>query len=110
MDRPGGRDRDRAELPEPMRRDVRLLGDLLGEVIRDSDPKTGPDLLADVERLRYAVIEARRGPQDSRDDPAGDHIGELARGGMRIRFRHGGGVRHGINLTGPSYRRITLAP
>ena len=74
MDRQGGRDRDRAELPEPMRRDVRLLGDLLGEVIRDSDPKTGPDLLADVERLRRAVIEARRG---SRDDPAGDHIAGL---------------------------------
>jgi hypothetical protein len=35
-DREGGRDRDRAELPEPMRRDVRLLGDLLGEVVRDS--------------------------------------------------------------------------
>jgi phosphoenolpyruvate carboxylase len=72
MDRPGGRDRDRAELPEPMRRDVRLLGDILGEVIRDSDPKTGPDLLADVERLRHAVIEAR---QASRDD--GDAIAAL---------------------------------
>ena len=30
------RDRDRAALPEPMRRDVRLLGDILGEIIRDS--------------------------------------------------------------------------
>ncbi|HEX8004810.1 MAG TPA: phosphoenolpyruvate carboxylase [Trebonia sp.] len=39
-----------------MRRDVRLLGDVLGEVIRESD---GPDLLADVERLRHAVIGAR---------------------------------------------------
>jgi phosphoenolpyruvate carboxylase len=68
------RDRDRAELPEPMRRDVRLLGDLLGDVIRDS---AGLDLLADVERLRHAVIEARRGPQNSRDDPAGDQIAEL---------------------------------
>jgi phosphoenolpyruvate carboxylase len=66
------RDRDRAELPAPMRRDVRLLGDILGEVIRDSDPKTGPDLLADVERLRHAVIEAR---QASRDD--GDAIAAL---------------------------------
>ncbi len=65
------RDRDRAGLPEPMRRDVRLLGDILGEVIRDSDPKTGPELLADVERLRHAVIEAR---QDSR---AGDAIAAL---------------------------------
>jgi phosphoenolpyruvate carboxylase len=36
-----------------MRTDVRLLGDILGEVIRDS---AGPDLLADVEHLRHAVI------------------------------------------------------
>src|SRR6516164_6372250 len=74
MDRNRDRSRDRAELPEPMRRDVRLLGDLLGEVIRDS---AGLDLLADVERLRHAVIDARRGPQDSRDDPAGDQIAGL---------------------------------
>ena len=53
------RERDSAELPETMRRDVRLLGDILGEVITESD---GPDLLADVERLRRAVIEARRYP------------------------------------------------
>jgi phosphoenolpyruvate carboxylase len=51
-----GRERDSAGLPEPMRRDVRLLGDVLGEVISESD---GPDLLADVERLRHAVIAAR---------------------------------------------------
>ena len=70
------RARDRAELPELMRRDVRLLGDILGEVVRDSDPKTGPDLLADVERLRHAVIEAR--DQERRDeDPAGDAIAAL---------------------------------
>jgi phosphoenolpyruvate carboxylase len=70
------RARDRAQLPERMRRDVRLLGDVLGEVIRDSDPKTGPDLLADVERLRHAVIEAR--DQERRaGDPAGDAIAAL---------------------------------
>src|ERR1700761_6694348 len=39
-----------------MRRDVRLLGDMLGEVISES---AGADLLADVERLRDAVIAAR---------------------------------------------------
>ena len=39
-----------------MRRDVRLLGDLLGEVLRESG---GQDLLDDVERLRHAVIDAR---------------------------------------------------
>ena len=70
----GARDRDRAALPEPMRRDVRLLGDILGEVIRDS---AGPGLLADVERLRRAVIDAREGwREDDPDggDPAGDAI------------------------------------
>jgi len=51
-----GRERDSAELPEPMRRDVRLLGEVLGEIISESD---GADLLADVERLRHAVIDAR---------------------------------------------------
>jgi phosphoenolpyruvate carboxylase len=70
-----------------MRRDVRLLGDILGEVIRDS---VGDELLADVERLRHAVIEARhseRGDWDPDDgagpgaraeaDPAGDEIIKL---------------------------------
>ena len=64
-----------------MRRDVRLLGDILGEVICDSDPRTGPDLLADVERLRRAVIAARApGSGLSRRalaDPVGDEIAEL---------------------------------
>jgi phosphoenolpyruvate carboxylase len=54
-----------------MRRDVRLLGDILGEVIRDS---VGPDLLADVERLRHAVIAARAA---SPGGPAGDEIAAL---------------------------------
>ena len=61
-----------------MRRDVRLLGDILGEIIRDSE---GPDLLADVERLRRAVIQARHGERDGDPgdgatgaDPAGDKI------------------------------------
>ena len=63
------RDRDRAALPEPMRREVRLLGDILGDVIRGS---AGPDLLADVERLRHAVIDARHGDHD-----AGDEIASL---------------------------------
>src|SRR6266851_1131557 len=67
-----------------MRRDVRLLGDILGEVIRDS---AGPELLADVERLRHAVIAARQGSRDGYPaagpaadpaaDPAGDKIAAL---------------------------------
>ena len=59
------RDSDRAALPEPMRRDVRLLGDILGEIIRDSG---GPGLLADVERLRHAVIDARNEGGRARGD------------------------------------------
>jgi phosphoenolpyruvate carboxylase len=40
-----------------MRRDVRLLGEMLGDVLRESG---GPGLLRDVERLRHAVIAARQ--------------------------------------------------
>ncbi|MER7501217.1 phosphoenolpyruvate carboxylase [Nonomuraea pusilla] len=46
------------EMPPELRHDVRLLGKLLGEVIAEQG---GDDLLADVERLRKAVIAARRG-------------------------------------------------
>jgi phosphoenolpyruvate carboxylase len=61
-----GRDADRQNVPAPMRRDVRLLGDLLGEVLRESG---GQDLLDDVERLRRAVIAARHAEQAR---PAGE--------------------------------------
>jgi phosphoenolpyruvate carboxylase len=46
-----------------MRRDVRLLGEILGQVIGESG---GQDLLADVEDLRHRVIAARR--LDARHD------------------------------------------
>jgi phosphoenolpyruvate carboxylase len=65
------READRQQLPAPMRRDVRLLGGLLGEAIRDIG---GQDLLDDVERLRRAVIAAR-----ARTEPAdGAAAGEIA--------------------------------
>jgi phosphoenolpyruvate carboxylase len=53
------RESARQEMPEPLRRDVRLLGELLGQVLAEGG---GPDLLADVERLRHAVIAARDSP------------------------------------------------
>jgi phosphoenolpyruvate carboxylase len=59
---PISRDFDRHQMPEPMRDDVRLLGSLLGDVLRDAG---GQDLLDDVEKLRHAVIEARRNPETS---------------------------------------------
>ena len=56
--------RDRgAEMPAPLRRDVRLLGGLLGQVLEEAG---GPELLADVERLRHATI-ALRGATERQD-------------------------------------------
>src|SRR5215469_13857468 len=71
------READRQQLPALMRRDVRLLGDLLGEVIRDVG---GQDLLDDVERLRRAVIAAREQPPGDAADQAGDEIAALVAG------------------------------
>ena len=71
------READRQQLPVPLRRDVRLLGDLLGEVIRESG---GQDLLDDVERLRRAVIAARDKPPGDDADLAGDQIAALVAG------------------------------
>jgi phosphoenolpyruvate carboxylase len=50
------REAARQEIPEPLRRDVRLLGGLLGDVIADFG---GASLLRDVEKLRGLVIRAR---------------------------------------------------
>ena len=50
------REAARQEIPEPLRRDVRLLGGLLGGVIADYG---GAGLLRDVEKLRGFVIRAR---------------------------------------------------
>src|ERR1700694_2345171 len=46
----------RVEMPAALRREVRLLGDLLGEVLAEYG---GSALLADVEELRRTVIAAR---------------------------------------------------
>ncbi|MEO6715319.1 MAG: phosphoenolpyruvate carboxylase, partial [Mycobacteriales bacterium] len=58
-------------VPEPLRRDVRLLGDTLGEVLRESG---GDELLADVERLRVAVIAARRGASPTTADDVAEIV------------------------------------
>ncbi|HEX9362733.1 MAG TPA: phosphoenolpyruvate carboxylase [Candidatus Dormibacteraeota bacterium] len=50
------REAARQEIPDALRRDVRLLGEVLGTVISESG---GADLLRDVERLRALVIRAR---------------------------------------------------
>src|SRR5215472_16524208 len=58
------RESARLEMPEQLRRDVRLLGEVLGQVIVESG---GEDLLADVERLRRAVIAARDSAEHDRE-------------------------------------------
>src|SRR5207245_5929703 len=50
------RDAARQEIPPELRRDVRLLGELLGNVIADFG---GASLLRDVEKLRGLAIRAR---------------------------------------------------
>jgi phosphoenolpyruvate carboxylase len=57
---PPSRVHARFEVPAPLRADVRLLGELLGQVLREYG---GPTLLADVERLRELTIAAHH------DDP-----------------------------------------
>src|SRR5580698_38759 len=67
---PVARIEDSRRVPASMRRDVRVLGKMLGQVISESD---GPDLLADVEDLRHAVIAARQhdaAGQDEDEDAA----------------------------------------
>jgi phosphoenolpyruvate carboxylase len=44
------------EMPAQLRREVRLLGDLLGQTLVEAE---GPDLFEDVERLRHATIDLR---------------------------------------------------
>ncbi|MEV4006040.1 phosphoenolpyruvate carboxylase [Actinomadura sp. NPDC049753] len=58
-------------MPEPLRRDVRLLGAMLGDSLVEYG---GPGLLDDVERLRHAVIAARRG------ETGGDDVAALVDG------------------------------
>jgi phosphoenolpyruvate carboxylase len=65
---------DSRRVPAAMRRDVRLLGELLGQVISESD---GPDLLDDVEELRHRVIAARSSDTDDNRDEADDDIAAL---------------------------------
>ncbi|WP_233251384.1 phosphoenolpyruvate carboxylase [Serinibacter arcticus] len=49
-------------MPDELRADVRLLGELLGTVLTESG---GADLLADVEALRALTIEAYQSDEDS---------------------------------------------
>jgi phosphoenolpyruvate carboxylase len=54
----------RLEMPARMRRDVRLLGDVLGEALGE---ESGKDLLDDVERLRRLAIAVRAGSAEDEE-------------------------------------------
>ncbi|MGH3301430.1 MAG: phosphoenolpyruvate carboxylase, partial [Streptosporangiaceae bacterium] len=64
---------DSRRVPAAMRRDVRLLGEILGQVISEGD---GRDLLDYVEELRHRVIAAR-GP-DATGDTADNADNDIA--------------------------------
>jgi phosphoenolpyruvate carboxylase len=66
----------RFDMPEPLRADVRLLGELLGQVLVEHG---GPRLLADVERLRELTIAAHADPPTSADQ-ARDQAAALVEG------------------------------
>jgi phosphoenolpyruvate carboxylase len=57
------REAARIEMPAALRREVRLLGDMLGQVLAEYG---GPELLEDVEQLRRTVIAARDSDEDER--------------------------------------------
>ena len=50
------RDAARQEIPPELRRDIRMLGEILGQVVAEYG---GATLLRDVELLRRSVIRAR---------------------------------------------------
>jgi phosphoenolpyruvate carboxylase len=62
----------RIEMPAPLRREVRLLGDLLGQVLAEFG---GAGLLEDVEKLRHTVIAAREDQSDGAVAP--DHTTQV---------------------------------
>ncbi len=71
----GSRTADRLQVPAAMRRDVRMLGEMLGQVIRESE---GDDLLADVEDLRRRVIAVREHDLDAGNETGRSADDEIA--------------------------------
>src|SRR6202521_798606 len=62
------REAARTEMPAALRREVRLLGEVLGQVLAEY---AGDKLLEDVEQLRRTVIAAR---ESEEDDGAAAHL------------------------------------
>ena len=64
----GSRSAARFDMPEPLRADVRVLGDALGTILREYG---GTPLLADVERLRELAIAAHDEDETVADETGG---------------------------------------
>ena len=87
-----------ARARDPLRREVRLLGALLGQVIAE---QAGPDLFALVERVRRRTIALRRTDPDLDLEPDAERA--QARGGDRgAGPRPGGGRRQGVHALLPA--------
>jgi phosphoenolpyruvate carboxylase len=71
--------REPAEMPAPLRRDVGLLGRLLGRVLQEAG---GPGLLEDVERLRHATIALRGAGAGDREAARAKVVGLVAGFGL----------------------------
>jgi phosphoenolpyruvate carboxylase len=87
---------DPARKEAPLRRDVRSLGRLLGQVLREQE---GPELFAAVEELRNLLIRHRRGAGGGIDETPVE--GAETAGGMRRaeRIVEGLDVRQAYRLT-----------
>ncbi|GAA1864651.1 phosphoenolpyruvate carboxylase [Myceligenerans crystallogenes] len=111
------------EVPDPLRDDVRLLGRLLGEILREAG---GQELLDDVERLRELTIRAYGNGHDGALDEASAlvdgftleraeqvaraftcyfHLANLAEEFHRVRVLR---AREGQTTSGPAVMEDTL--
>ena len=99
------REQARTDLPAALRADVRLLADTLGRVLVESG---GPELLADVERLRELMITARREPDSHAFDTAGQLVAGWSLQRAEEVSRAFTAYFHLANLAEEHHRRRTL--
>lgn len=93
------------EIPAELRRDVGLLGGMLGQVLRESE---GPGLFEDVERLRRATIALRTDPSEERREAATAIVESLAPDRAGAVARAFAVYFHLVNLAEERHRVRTL--
>src|SRR6266536_2277385 len=92
-------------MPARMRRDVRLLGEVLGEVLSEA---SGQDLLKDVERLRRLAIAARGG--SASDEEIAALVAELPLERAELVARAFTVYFHLVNLAEELLRTLEIHP